>query len=161
MAAEPGEAWVCWGAQNAETDLMTRLVPGAVQVRGGDSDERKEEVFEAFAAGQVRVLVTKPTIAGYGLNWQHCARLTHFPTHSFEQYYQLVRRFWRFGQARPVRVHLVVSGGQAGTLANLRRKQGQADRMFDQLVRLMADALRVDRAGYGHTPIEVPQWLAS
>lgn len=100
---------VCWCHLNDEGKTLTDLIPGAVEVKGGDSDERKEEAFEAFTSGQTRVLVTKPTIAGFGLNWQHCAHQTFFPSHSFEQYYQSVRRSWRFGQTRTVQVDIVTT----------------------------------------------------
>jgi len=150
---------VCWCDRNDEGDLLERIVPGAEQVSGSDRDERKEELFAAFAAGQVRVLVTKPTIAGFGLNWQHCNRMTFFPSHSFEQYYQAVRRCWRFGQTRPVSVEVVTTDGAGRVLASLTRKAEQAEEMFAQLVALMNDTLRLSAAGCGKTPVEVPAWL--
>jgi len=161
LVAGTGEPAVCWVHLNDEGDLLTRLVPGAVQVSGSDGDEAKEEKLADFAAGRVRVLVTKPAIAGYGLNWQHCAHQTYFPSHSFERWYQGVRRCWRFGQTRPVRVDVVTTDGAAGVLANLRRKQDQADQMFARLVELMGEGLRVARGGYGTKPEEVPGWLSS
>lgn len=150
---------VCWVHLNDEGDELERLIPDAEQVTGSMSDDEKEERLAAFAAGQIRVLVTKPTIAGYGLNWQHCAHQTYFPSHSFEQWYQGVRRCWRFGQTNPVTVDVVTTEGGAGVLANLRRKQEQADQLFAELVRLMNDSLAVARTGYGDVPPEVPAWL--
>lgn len=150
---------VAWCHLNEEGDALTRMIRGAVQVSGSDPDERKEEVFEAFAAGQIRVLVSKPKIAGFGLNWQHCSHQTFFPSHSFEQWYQAVRRSWRFGQKRVVRVDMVTSPGEAGVLANLKRKTAQTDKMFARLVELMAEPNRVGRTPYGNKKVEVPSWL--
>jgi hypothetical protein len=89
---------VAWCHLNVEGDLLERLIPGAVQVAGSESVEAKEEKLEAFSKGQIKRLVTKPKIGGFGLNWQHCSDLSFFPSHSFEMVYQLIRRFWRFGQ---------------------------------------------------------------
>jgi hypothetical protein len=150
---------VAWCHLNDEGDLLDRLIPGAVQVSGAEPDEAKEEKLLAFAAGQARALVTKPTIAGFGLNWQHCAHMTFFPSHSFEQYYQGVRRCWRYGQQRPVTVDIVTTEGELGVLKNLQRKAEAAERMFEQLVAHMNDALGVSRTQTRVTPIEVPAWL--
>jgi hypothetical protein len=153
------EPALVWCQLNAEGDLLERLIPGAVQVSGADSDEAKEERFLAFANGEARVLVTKPTIGAWGLNFQHCAHVTFFPSHSFEQFYQGVRRCWRFGQTRPVTVDLITTEGGRGVLDNLQRKAEQADEMFDRLVALMNDALHIERTQtYPHAP-EVPSWL--
>lgn len=161
LVGSTGQPAVCWCHLNDEGDELTRLIPGADQVSGADADEAKEEKLLAFAAGEIRVLVTKPKIAGFGLNWQHCAHQTYFPSHSFEQWYQGLRRCWRFGQTRPVTVDVVTTEGAAGVLANLRRKGEQADEMFAELVRLMNDSLRVERSTYGNKPQEMPAWLKS
>lgn len=153
------EPALVWCQLNDEGDLLERLIPGAVQVSGADSDEAKEERFLAFASGEARVLVTKPKIGAWGLNFQHCAHVTFFPSHSFEQFYQGVRRCWRFGQTRPVTVDVVTTEGGRGVLENLQRKAGQADEMFDRLVRLMNDALHIERARDYPLPTEVPSWL--
>ena len=89
---------VIWCHLNPEGDLLEKIVKDAVQVSGKDSDEKKEEILTAFSNGQIKRLVTKQKIAGWGMNWQHCSHMTTFPSHSFEQYYQGVRRCWRFGQ---------------------------------------------------------------
>ena len=152
---------VVWCHLNDEGRLATKLIPGAVEVSGNDSDEAKEEAFLAFVAGQVRVLVSKPEIAAWGLNWQHCAHQTFFPSHSYEQYYQAVRRSWRFGQTQPVRVDVVASEGEAGVVANLQRKAEAAERMFDNLVGLMHDQLTLSRSTEFTTQEESPRWLCS
>ncbi len=152
-------AAVAWCQLNDEGDLLTRLIDGAVQISGGDDPDAKEEALAAFAAGQIRVLVTKPTIAGWGLNWQHCQRMSFFPSHSYEQYYQAVRRCWRFGQRHPVTVDVVTTEGGLNALQNLQRKAVQADRMFDSLVRHMRDALSLRRSESYDKSVEVPSWL--
>lgn len=159
-AIADADSAVAWCHLNAEGDLLTRLIDGAVQVSGSESADAKEEKLRAFTRGEIRVLVTKPTIAGWGLNWQHCSRMTFFPSHSYEQYYQAVRRCWRFGQKRPVVVDVVTTRGGANALRNLERKAAQADRMFDALVRYMRDALSVKRGAEYATPVAVPSWLA-
>ena len=159
LVIDAGDPAVCWGYLNPECDMMEKLIPDAVQVKGGDSDERKEEVFNAFRDGQVRVLVTKPVIGAWGLNWQHCAHQTFFPSHSFEQFYQSVRRSWRFGQTRPVTVDIVTSEGERDVLQSIERKAAQADAMFGQLVSLMNNELRVERQRAPQNEMGAPKWL--
>lgn len=159
LITSTGKPAVAWCHLNEEGHLLEKLIPGAVEVEGNDSDEFKEETFEAFAAGQIRVLVSKPVIAGFGLNWQHCAHQTFFPSHSFEQWYQAVRRCWRFGQTRQVCVDVISSEGEAGVLANLNRKAAQADAMFARLVELINNELRIEKTNL-HTKKElIPVWL--
>lgn len=159
LAADTGESAVVWCHTNPEGDLLTRLIPGAVQVSGKDADEEKEAKFAAFQSGEARVLVTKPVIGAWGLNWQHCAHQVTFASNSFEQDYQCIRRSWRFGQKRPVVIDRVISDGESAVLANLRRKAAQADRMFDELVAHMRDGMKLDRDSYGSVKEEMPQWL--
>jgi len=151
---------VAWCHLNAEGDLLTKLIPGAVQVSGADDPDAKEEALIAFGRGDIRVLVTKPKIGAWGLNWQHAHRMTFFPSHSYEQYYQAVRRMWRFGQKEPVTVDIVTTEGGRNALDNLQRKADQADRMFDALVLHMGEALHIDRTRGYTTPVEVPAWLS-
>jgi hypothetical protein len=155
-----GKPAVVWAHLNAETDLLERMIPDAVQVSGADTDESKEEKFLAFTNGQIRVLVTKPKIGAFGLNWQHCAHMTFFPSHSFEQYYQGVRRCWRFGQTQTVKVELITTEGEIGVLKNLQRKSIAADKMFDRLVADMNNAIMLDRMTYHHVKEELPAWLS-
>lgn len=157
--AETGEPAVIWCHLNAEADALVRLIPDAMQVSGADSDEAKEEKFEAFRNGQLRVLVIKPRIGAFGLNWQHCAHVVYFPSDSYEQFYQAVRRCWRFGQTRPVTVDLVLTEAQDRVMENLRRKADAADRMFTDLVAHMNDAMALDRERRYERPVEVPAWL--
>ena len=115
----------------------------------------------AFARGEIRVLITKPAIGAWGLNFQHCNHITFFPSHSFEQYYQGVRRCWRFGQKREVNVDIVTTEGERGVLKNLQRKAEQADRMFSNLVAEMNSAIAIDRAASFTKTQEIPSWLCA
>jgi hypothetical protein len=154
-----GEPALVWCHLNDEGDELGRMIPDAVQVSGSDSDDRKEERLEAFALGKARVLITKPKIGAWGLNFQHCNHVTFFPSHSFEQYYQAVRRCWRFGQKRPVKVDIITTEGERGVMRNLQRKAEQADEMFSHLVAEMNSALAIDRASKASSAIQVPAWI--
>lgn len=150
---------VMWCHLNDESKMLTMLTEGAVEVAGGDSPEVKEEKLSAFTNGEIRVLVTKPSIGAWGLNWQHCHRMTYFPSHSYEQWYQAVRRSWRFGQQHPVEVDVITTEGGSRVLSNLQRKAAQADAMFTALVGHMNKARAIDAHKYDN-PLEVPTWLA-
>lgn len=150
---------VAWCHLNDEGDTLERMIPGSVQVSGGDADEAKEYAFEAFSRGEISALITKPTIAGYGLNWQHCAHQTFFPSHSFEQFYQAVRRSWRFGQKRTVHIDVITSEGESRVLQNMQRKADQADKMFENLVSLINDELHVHMDRSYTNKEKVPSWL--
>jgi len=154
-----GEQALVWCQLNDEGDLLTKLIPDAEQVKGADTDEAKERRLMDFAEGNLRVLVTKPKIGAWGLNLQKCAHVTFFPSHSYEQYYQGVRRCWRFGQERQVRVDLITTEGGLGALRNLQRKAAQADRMFSRLVAHMNDALKIEHSNDFTEREEIPAWL--
>lgn len=149
---------IAWCHLNPEGDLLARLIPGAVQVAGSDSTDSKEEKLGAFTRGEIRVLVTKPKIGAWGLNWQHCHRMTYFPDYSYEAHYQAVRRCWRFGQQNPVTVDIITTPGGANALAGLQRKASQADRMFTALVAHMRDSMTVRRSAIYDRNVEIPSW---
>ena len=159
MVADTGQPALVWCHLNEEGDLLQQLIPGAVQVSGKDKDEVKERRLIDFAEGQSRVLITKPKIGAWGLNFQVCSHITYFPSHSFEQYYQSVRRCWRFGQKRPVTVDIILTEGERRIMQNLQRKREQAEQMFGNLVAEMNHSLEIQRKEYNTTPIEVPSWL--
>lgn len=148
-----------WCHLDAEADELERIIPGSVQISGKHRDEVKEERFSAFSDKQIRVLITKPKIGAWGLNFQHCNHVAYFPSHSFEQYYQAVRRCWRFGQKRPVQVDIVHTEGQSRVLENLQRKAGQAAQMFDNLVAEMNHAISINKNIDRINTVEVPKWL--
>ena len=156
-----GQPALVWCDLNDEGDTLERLIPDAVQVSGSDSDESKEERLLGFASGAARVLITKKKMGAWGLNYQHCNHIIDFPSHSFEQYYQGVRRCWRFGQKRPVRVDMVTTEGQRGIKANLLRKSAQADAMFERLVQHMNDAMAVAVVNDHTQPMRSPAWLSA
>jgi len=158
IANSTSEPVILWCHLNEEGDLLQKLIPDAVQVSGSDSDDRKEDRLLGFAKGKYRVLVTKPKIGAWGLNYQHCNRVVYFPSHSFEQYYQSLRRCWRFGQKRVVEVDIVTSEGEADILSNLRRKAEQAEEMFSNLIAQMNNATAVMRAA-DQVEMRVPAWL--
>lgn len=153
------EQALVWCHLNPEGDLLTKLIKGAVQVKGSDSDEEKEERLLAFADKKIRALVTKPKIGAWGLNFQSCAHVASFATHSYEQDYQGIRRCWRFGQKRPVKVDRIVSEGEINLFKNLTRKAKQADAMFDALVAYMNNAVQVQKKTDVSQDVVVPSWL--
>lgn len=150
---------IAWCHLNIEGDTLTKMIPDAEQVSGSDSDERKESIFRDFESGNIRVIVTKPTIAGFGLNWQHCNHQTFFPSHSFEQWYQSIRRCWRFGQKNNVIVDVISSEGEADVVVNLDRKTRQAGLMFEKIVKHMNDVIIKNKQTQTYKKIEVPTWI--
>jgi hypothetical protein len=164
------EPWVAWCDLNAEGDALRAAIPDAVEIRGSDDPDEKERRLVDFAAGRIRVLVTKPSIAGFGLNWQHCARMAFVGvTDSWEAYYQAVRRCWRFGQRRPVEVHIFASEREGAVVANLKRKERDATAMADSLSAETHDAVFAEVRGLARDsnpyqpsrPLAVPSWLQS
>lgn len=153
------ECSVVWCDLNAEGDLLEKIIPDSRQIAGRHSDEEKEERLQAFEDGSLKVLITKPKIAGFGMNWQHCADVFCFVTNSYEQYYQMVRRCWRFGQNREVKVRIIATEAEKPVMMNMVRKERQAAEMFEEIIREMHDYQvkrpRKDRA----IKMEVPPWL--
>jgi hypothetical protein len=142
VTASPSEPWVIWCDTDYEADAIKALLPDASEVRGSHTPEQKENTLRAFADGSVRVLITKPAICGFGLNWQHCARTAFVGrTFSYEGWYQAVRRFWRFGQQREVQVHLIVAEGEEAIARVIDRK---ADDHATMKVAMRAAMLRAN-----------------
>lgn len=158
--ASDGQSVLVWCHLNSEGDLLEKLIRNSVQVSGDDPDEAKEEKFLAFASGEIKPLITKHKIGAWGLNFQHCAHQTSFPSHSFEQYYQGIRRSWRFGQDKQVVSDIITTEGERGVLDNLQRKQHQADRMFSNLIAKMNEQLQLEQKHDFSTHVEVPSWVA-
>lgn len=124
---------VYWCNLNDEADTLLELDKTAVEVRGNMDIDKKEEILLAFANLEIKKLISKTSITAFGLNWQHCNHTTYFPTYSYEQYYQAIRRFWRFGQTKPVTVDLILSDGQERIMQSLLVKKDKAVRMFEKL----------------------------
>ncbi len=126
VASEPNEAWAVWCDTNDEADRLKALLPDAVEVRGNDKPSEKERKLNAFSTGQARIIITKAEMAGFGLNWQHCARTVDVgATYSFEKFYQRLRRFYRYGQTRAVQAHLVYAESEGNVLGTIKRKQAE------------------------------------
>lgn len=150
---------VIWCNLNQEADALTKLIPGSVQISGSMKEQAKEDAFLKFQAGDIQALIIKPRIGCFGLNWQHCNRVIFFASHSWEQYYQAVRRCWRFGQKKPVHVSIIASKGQSGVLENLQRKSDAANKMFANLCQYMNEAMGVDGSYQFDRKEKVPTWL--
>ena len=149
---------VVWCHTNDEGDLLEEMIKDSIQVAGRHDDDHKERAYEGFADGTHRVLVVKPKIGAWGLNWQHCNHVVTFASHSYEQYYQAVRRCWRFGQKHPVTVDIIASEGETRVKENMMRKAKQADKMFAELIIHMNDAVKITRQQNTITPT-LPSWL--
>lgn len=146
--ADTDDPWLIWCHLNDEADLLAELIPGAVNVQGSDSPELKAKNLMAFAHGQIRVLISKPKIAGFGMNWQHCARMAFVGLDdSFEKFYQAVRRCYRFGQKRSVQVHLFTAENEGQILANLKRKEIQHHEMSANMIEHMKDIMNNELQG--------------
>lgn len=125
---------VYWCNTNSESSILKSLDSGAVEILGSQSIEKKEELLKAFAEGEIKRLITKAKMTGMGLNWQHCNHTVFFPTWSYEQYYQAIRRFWRFGQTNDVTCDLVISEGQTRVMEALQQKTQKAQELYQNLV---------------------------
>ena len=135
LASGTDDQWIVWCGLNDESAAIARMVPDAVELTGSDTPEHKAATIEAFQDGQVRVLVTKASIAGFGVNLQNCAHMAFLGLgDSYETYYQAIRRCYRFGQTRPVDAHIVVSGIESQIVANVRRKEAQDRDRISHLV---------------------------
>lgn len=166
--AEGDDPVVIWCELNDEGDALAAAIPDAVQVAGSDSIDEKVERLEGFAARRYRVMISKPGLAGFGLNWQHCARVIFVgASHSYEQTYQAIRRCWRFGQSRPVDVHMIRARTEGAVIANYRRKEADAARMAAEMTAQVGDALRAEVRGSGRefnpynprSEMAVPAWI--
>lgn len=141
LANADDEQWLMWCDLNDESGALAKLIPDAVEIRGSDSPEHKTQSMLGFADGSIRVLVTKPSIAGWGMNWQNCARMVFVGlSDSYEKFYQATRRCWRFGQQREVEAHIVISDGEGAVLANVLRKEKDHKEMQNRMRKLMDDA---------------------
>jgi len=148
VKAEPDEPWLIWCHLNDEAELIAELLDGAVNVQGSDAPETKAKNLLGFAHGDIRVLVSKPKIAGFGMNWQHCARMAFVGLDdSFEKFYQAVRRCYRFGQKRQVQVHLFTAENEGQILANLKRKEEAHHEMSASMIEHMKDIMNIELKG--------------
>lgn len=164
VSAEPNEPWIIWCDTDYEADLLQAVLPGAIEVRGSHSAEVKEERLVAFSTGNERVLITKPSIAGFGLNWQHCARVAFAGlSYSYEAFYQAVRRCWRFGQKRPVLCHVVMAETEGALWQTISRKADSHEAMkAEMFAATRRAAARSERRKIAYEPTNegrLPPWL--
>ena len=170
VSSEPEEQWVIWCDLNDESALLTSLIPGAVEVRGSDKPDDKAKSLRGFADGSVRYLVTKPSIAGFGMNWQNCHNMIFVGlSDSYEAMYQAIRRCYRFGQNDSVHVHIVTSAAEGAVKGNIERKEAQAELMKKNMVQHTKEILEQDIRGTVRIVIPydpqvdmlIPAWLRS
>ena len=167
IASEPDEPWIAWVGLNDEGRALVDLVPGAVLVEGQNSPEYKADTIGAFVRGDARVIVSKTSIFGFGLNLQRCARMVFVGlSDSYEAYYQAIRRCWRFGQTRPVHAYIVLTEPEEAIYANVLRKQREAEQTAGELVKHVAQFERAEIAEVGRRedtphgqPMRLPVWL--
>ncbi len=162
------ECFVVWCNLNDESSQLVSAIDGAVEIVGSQSEEKKLQILHDFAKGNIRVLISKPSLTGFGLNWQHCHNTIFVGLNdSFEQIYQAIRRFWRFGQKNEVYAHFIASELEGAVVANIKRKEEQAEHMANQMIKHMADlssasirgAVR-ETASYLPTEnMEIPSWI--
>lgn len=165
VAGDPDEPWVVWCETDYEADALVALMPDAVEVRGSMTPDEKEDRLTAFSTGQARVIISKPSICGFGLNWQHCARMAFVGlSFSYESYYQAVRRCWRFGQTRSVQVHIACADTEAAIWNVVSRKAGDHDAMKSEMAAAMRRAVRIEREQAAYLPrqtINLPEWITA
>ena len=168
MCNESNDQWLVWCDYNAEGDALAAAIRDAVQVKGSDSSDHKEKTLNDFATGKLKVLVSKPSIAGFGMNFQSCHNVIFVGlSDSYESFYQAIRRCWRFGQKSAVQCHVIRSDSDGAVVENIRRKERQAAEMFDEIVKAYSvhmsfGATCRNEMDYSPSlPISIPQWLKS
>jgi hypothetical protein len=170
VATKPNEPWLVWTNLNDESATVSSMIPGSTEVTGSDTNESKERDMLGFITGDVQILVSKPSICGFGLNFQRCANVVFLGlSDSYEQFYQAVRRCYRFGQTQEVHCHIVTSDIEGAVVANIKRKEADAARMAEEMVSHMRDMNEAEirgtvRTNDAYEPIvmmETPDWLRS
>jgi hypothetical protein len=168
LANSNNEQWLVWCDLNSESDSLKRVINGAVEVKGSDKNEHKESSMIEFASKNIRALTSKPSICGYGMNWQNCHNMIFVGlSDSWEMYYQAVRRCWRFGQDKEVNVHIVISEAEGAVKANIERKEKDAEKMISEMVKHTQDILtkevhgtfKVTEGYKAEIEMILPKWL--
>ena len=170
VAGDQENQWIIWCDLNAESERITNLIPGAVEIRGSDDPKIKADRLNGFTAGDIRYLVTKPSIAGFGLNWQGCHNIIFVGlSDSYEMMYQAIRRCWRFGQENPVNVYIITSAEEGAVKENVERKERQSIKMAQEMVKHTREILEEEIHGTIRVKIPynpqmemiVPDWVRS
>jgi Helicase conserved C-terminal domain len=168
IANDSKECFVVWCNLNDESKMLAQKINGAVELSGADSEQKKEDKLNQFAEGNIRVLITKPSLCGAGMNWQHCHNTIFVGLNdSFEQIYQAIRRFWRFGQKNEVFAHFIASEIEGAVVSNIKRKEDQAEHMMQQMIKNMSDftsdnikgAVRETALYQPNKQLELPKWI--
>jgi Helicase conserved C-terminal domain len=149
---------VYWVNLNDEATIVNQIDRSAIEVRGNMDIDKKEDILMAFSNGEIPKLITKTSITAFGLNWQHCNHTTYFPTYSYEQYYQAIRRFYRFGQTRDVVVDLVLSDGQTKIMESLQVKKHKAVQMFEKLTANTNSVYEIQKRQF-NKPLTLPSFI--
>jgi hypothetical protein len=157
-AANHHDVSVYWVNLNDEASLISQLDKDTVEVRGNMDIDKKEDILINFSQGKIKKLITKTSITAFGLNWQHCNHTTYFPTYSYEQYYQAIRRFWRFGQERKVFVDLILSDGQTRVMESLVVKKQKAISMFENLTKQTNSDFTIIKKEF-NKPVTLPSFI--
>jgi superfamily II DNA or RNA helicase len=163
---EKKEPWLIWCNLNVESEMAAKMIPGAVELRGSESHDEKERKMLEFSSGKIRVLVTKPSIAGFGMNWQHCRNVVFLGlSDSYEQFYQAIRRCWRFGQLKQVNCYIVTSTAEGQVVQNIKRKERDAAKMAEEMVNNMHDLNQKElqqttwrESNYKQNTVEADRW---
>jgi len=156
--AQGHDTSVFWCNFNDEAATLAEMMPYAKEIKGSMNIDKKEELLIAFQKGEIKKLITKPKITCFGLNWQHCNHTVYFSTFSYEQYYQAIRRFWRFGQKSDVTVDMIYSNGQAKVIQSLMAKADKANDLFSKLNKAVNE-LEVNNVKEFNQEIKLPEFL--
>lgn len=163
VKSEPNEPWMIWVETDYDADSIMARLPEAVEVRGTMPAEVKEERLDAFTRGEINILVSKPSIAGFGLNWQHCARTAFVGlSFSYEMFYQAIRRFWRFGQKRPVMCHIAMAETETAIWNTIQRKKDDHERMKIEMFEAMRREVIHKQVKNAYEPqliARLPAWI--
>lgn len=170
MVNESSDYWIIWCGLNAESEMLTKAITGAVEITGSHKPEYKEKTMNDFSEGKIRILVTKPSIAGFGMNWQHCHKMAFVGlSDSFEEYFQAVRRCWRFGQEKPVDVYVITAETEGAVVANIKRKEDEFTAMLSGMIAATQEitkeniqsTIRESEEYKAEDMIIIPEWLRS
>ena len=163
------EPCIVWCNMNYESEALTKAIPGSIEVAGKHTSEYKEDALLGFSEGRYRVIISKPSICGHGMNWQHCSKLFYVGlSHSYEKFYQSVRRAWRFGQTKPVDVFIITSEADGAVVRNIETKERKATEMFAEIVRHMSPHMDVNMQQsrnemdyFDNQDMSIPLWIKS
>ena len=168
IAKKPNENWVIWCNLNDESQYLSEIIPDSVQIVGSMTEDKKEQILDDFANGHIKKLISKPSLTGFGMNWQHCHNTCFVGLNdSFEQIYQAIRRFYRFGQEKEVYAHFIASELEGAVVSNIARKEKQAEHMMVQMIKHSADmsaknikgAARETLSYNANEEVKLPSWI--